>query len=98
MKTSSLTSTKPPTAVRMPSASSASLTRLLQCAEGARGDVEVGAVGRAAEIVDQPRRGVVRILKLTARGGELGAGIVRHLARIGFGDPAVGPEPRHRGP
>src|SRR5947209_6191399 len=98
MKTSSLTSTKPPTAVRMPSASSANLTRLLQSTEAVRRGREAGAVGRGAEAVDQPRGGVVRVAQFAACGGELAPCIVGHVTCIGLGHAAVRPKPRHRRP
>src|SRR4051812_34269129 len=99
MKTSSLTSTKPPTAVRMPSASSPNLTAMLHFAERPRGGGEARAVrwGRA-EPVDQPRRRIVRIAQFLPRGSELRLRILRHFPGVGRADAAFAFEPRHRRP
>src|SRR3954462_7153811 len=99
MKTSSLTSTKPPTAVMMPRASSASRTRLLQRAERARGRRQVRGVGRGSgEAVDQPRGGVVRVAQFVSRRGKLRARILGHEPGIGLADAPLGLETGDRRP
>src|SRR3954463_10844318 len=99
MNTSSLTSTNPPTAVRIPRATSANLTIPLQLREPPGRIVKPCRVGRrSGKAGDQARGRIPGVAKFLPLGGKLRSGVVGNSLRIDFADAPPGPQPRHGGP
>src|SRR3954469_20433573 len=98
MKTSSLTSTKPPTAVRTPKASSANFKAVHGLLEGAagRGEAAGGGGGEARHRIDDARGlGVADRLAVRAHGLPR---LFAHLVRIGPREARGAVEPLDRAP